>query len=220
MEISILDAIKIKISAEEIVWFLRELKKWIIEIFKKRNDPRILSLKNDILNIFDESLDKLQKYTDLVSDNQWKILLWISDNSSFKLDIDGLWEIIENKSNPFLVWVDNYMKHWEYRKVFSDLFIKLSAYWITLKECFDDYWTKKHTKELKRERKLLNDFFSENIEALKRWYVDFMAATFYPQLSNDERKYVVDKLWEKQYFEEYKPIIKDFLGKIENRLCR
>jgi hypothetical protein len=47
-----------------------------------------------------------------------------------------------------------------------------------------------------------------------------MVATYYPSLTDEERKFVIDNLYEKQNFEQYIPVINEFLDKLDKRLCR
>ncbi len=220
MKIEFLNTIKIEISTEEIKCFFNFIKNLFSKLLNWDKDPKKMSLIRDIIVYFDDFSNKLQSFTNWSPSKEWKILLWIPEDNDWKMSFENLLTLMNDKSNPLLVWIDNYKENWEYRDLFSDCFLKLSAYWSVLKECFDDYWIKKHTKELKRERWLLNDFFSENIIELKKAYVDFMVATYYPSLTDEERKFVIDNLYEKQNFEQYIPVINEFLDKLDKRLCR
>ena len=218
MKINILDTVNIEISIEELKDIFVSLRDLVVNYFSRKNDPRILSLKEDILSAFDELLDNLHKYTDFTSDEQWRIILWLSTENDWKMTTDFFRQLVNNRSNPLFVWFENYMKTWYYKDILSALLLKIKAYWNTLKKCFDDYWIKSHAKSLKREKKILVWFINDNYISLKKAYVDFMAKTFYPQLTDEQRDYAVNQLYKRDYFKEYVPIMKTFFDKIEKRI--
>ena len=219
MKINILDTVKIEISWKEIINFLISIMKWIKKLLKKYKDPVKQSLINDIISIFDDFCKDLQSFLPWNISNESKILLWMSKNNNLEMSFHNLFAIIGNSSNPFLVWIDNYKESGKYKDLFSNCFLKLSAYWSILKLAFENYWINNYSKELKRERKILKEFITKNIIDLTKSYVDFMVSTYYPSLSEDEKNFIVKKLYRKQNFKQYFPIIKKFLNKLEKRIC-
>lgn len=220
MKISIWDTLQIEFQLNELIDFLKLIKNQVLRYFGKTRDPKIKSLIRDIIKYFDNFCKELQAFTKWTPNQECKILLWLKKDSYWKMSFKNLLMLANDKSNPLFVWIDNYKKNWEYRELFNDCSVKLRAYWSVLKQCFDDYWIKKHEEDLKRERELLDEFFTDNLTELEKWYVDFITATYYPSLTNKEKKIVVDSLYKKQEFKKYIPIIKRFLDKLDKRISK
>lgn len=186
--------------------------------FINKTDWQKESLKSDFIVIFNEFLEELKEIAPKWEPpKEVKILIWEQYKILQDADIEKDW--LEYKEwNMLEFWFENYLKDWDYRKVFWEAKIKLLSYFNAIKNCIKNYWDDKYYPSLRKERKLLNEFVEKNLKSLKEAFVDFMISIISPNLSKNDRKYVIYEIVDKLNIEAYLPIFNKFFDKIDTRL--
>ena len=198
-----------------IKWF-----KWLKDKFFPKINRQNESLQQDIVKYFKEFYLELTLTDKKEQNNNWKEILWNTYDELKRMDalITKDFEKKEFSRDQFEKAFKNYMKEWEYGKLFNNAYIKMNSYWSTIKECIENYWNN-DWKKLMKERKIFDEFLDENLKKIKEWYIDFILSWLFPKrLDSNSRKDIINKSVDKLDFEKYIPIIKKFLDKIDNRI--
>lgn len=176
------------------------------------------SLKSDFVTYFNDFLVDLKEvapkweppeYVKMIAWDQYKILK--------ETNIDE-WDLENQDENILEFWFKNYLKDWEYKRVFWEAKIKLLSYFDAIKNCIKNYWDEKYYSNLRKERKLLNEYIEENLKTLKEGFIDFMISITYPNLSVHDRKYLIYETVDRTNIETYLPLIRKLFDKIDKRL--
>ena len=183
----------------------------------KRKSWQSKSLLADLLRYYEELKNDLFEGNEAKT-IETKTLLWEAYDKiqKEKTSIKNI-KSIKKTDNIFKFWLRNYMKKWEYSELLEWLKIKFYSYIGVLVECIKNYW-EWNEKMLRKERKLFDEYFIDNLLELKKAYIDLMISILHPEFDDQQRIDTIDKIVDKINFEKYIPIVQKFLNKVDDRV--
>lgn len=183
----------------------------------KRKSWQSKSLLADLLRYYEELKNDLFEGNEAKT-IETKTLLWEAYDKiqKEKTSIKNI-KSIKKTDNIFKFWLRNYMKKWEYSELLEWLKIKFYSYIGVLVECIKNYW-EWNERMLRKERKLFDEYFIDNLLELKKAYIDLMISILHPEFDDQQRIDTIDKIVDKINFEKYIPIVQKFLNKVDDRV--
>lgn len=183
----------------------------------KRKSWQSKSLLADLLKYYEELKNDLFEGNEPKT-IETKTLLW-EVYSKIQKDKPSIKDVktIAKTNNIFKFWLKEYLKNGEYSELLEGLKIKFYSYIGVLVECIKDYW-EWNERKLRKERRLFDEYFIDNLLELKKAYIDLMISILHPEFDDQQRIDTIDKIVDKINFEKYIPIVQKFLNKVDDRV--